>query len=151
MKFFNKYNPKPIAKGLDFSGHEEVCNQQLATECEVRNIMAQFEAGKITDLPAVRQPEYNSEFITPQSFLEAKNMIKSVENDFYSLPKELQRQFGDINTYIKDLYDISQGKSETIAKYQQFNLNNIKQIDIPKSESQPTTVSQTEKSAPISD
>lgn len=130
VKVFNRYNPKPTNVGTDFTGHEEVCNQQLAEECEIRTIIEQYEAGKIQDLPAVRQPVYNDAFITPQSYDEALSLVNGVKEDFYNLPVDLQRKFGDINTYLKDMFDISQGKSETIAKYQGFNIANVNQTSV---------------------
>lgn len=154
MKFHNRYNSKPIGKGLDFTGHPEVCNQQLAEECEIRSIIDRFDNYQITDLPAVRTPVYNSEFITPTTFEDAKAMIKKVEQDFYSLPKDMQRQFGDLHTYVKDMYDISQGNQMTIAKYQHFNQGNQARIDIPdvkQSQIQDTSVSQADKPATVSD
>lgn len=130
VKVFNRYNSKPIDLGTDFTGHEEVCNQQLAEECEIRSIIEQYEAGKIQDLPAVRQPVYNDSFITPQTYDEALALVNGVKEDFFNLPVDLQRKFGDINTYIKDMFDISQGKSETIAKYQGFNIANVNQSSV---------------------
>lgn len=123
MKVYNRYNPKPISFGLDFTGHEEVCNQQLAEQCEVRNIMEQYNNGLIRDLPAVRQPVYNSEFITPQSFEQAKAMVDSVKNDFCNLPAETQRRFGSVENYIQDMYKIAQGDNNTILKYRDCNID----------------------------
>lgn len=122
MKVYNRYNSKPITDGLDFTGHEEVCNQQLAEECEVRTIMEQYNSGLIQDLPAVRQPVYNSEFITPQSYEQAKAMVDQVKQDFFNLPPETQRKFGNIETYLTDMFKISQGDNLTMQKYQGCNI-----------------------------
>lgn len=122
MKIFNRYNPKPPALGLDFTGHDEVANQQLAEECEISKILNKYADGVIDQVPVVRDVHYNDKFITPESFSEAKAMIDKVKTDFYSLPVETQRKFGDINTYVSDLYQMAQGNSNIIAKYNNINV-----------------------------
>lgn len=150
MKFHNCYDPKPISPGLDFTGMDEVCNQQLAEECEIRNIISQFEAGKIQDLPAVRQPLYNDQFITPKSFEEAKNLVEKVKNDFYSLPVDVQRQFGDFNGYLQDTYNIAQGDEATIARYNAFNAQSVANVDTSVSQPLAEPISDINSQAPAS-
>lgn len=122
MKIFNRYNSKPLNQGISFIGHDEVANQQMADECEVRTLLNRYSAGVIDELPVAREAVYNDQFITPQSYEQAKKMIDKVKMDFYSLPVEQQRQFGDLQTYVKDIYDMSQGKADTIAKYQRIQV-----------------------------
>ena len=119
-KFYNRYSPKPLSCGTDFTGHKEVCNQLAAVECEINKLLHQFESGEISNLPVVRDSVYNDVMITPQSFDEAKSLIDSVTNDFMTLPKDIQRQFGSIDNYVKDISKIAQGDASTIAKYKDF-------------------------------
>lgn len=137
--FHNRYNPKEITQGLDFTNHAEVCNQQLAEECEIRSIIEQFETGKISDLPAVRQPVYNDKFITPQTYDEALALIESVKTDFYNLPVETQRKFGDIQNYISDMYKIANGDSATLTKYNGYNVGQEVSVSQTESVSVPDT------------
>lgn len=121
--FFNKYNSKPIEKGTDFTGMEEVCNQQAAEECEINNLLHQFEVGDISQLPVVREAVYNDIMINPQTFAEAKAYIKKVEDDFFSLPKETQRKFGDIKTYVNDISKMALGDPATLQKYNNLEVS----------------------------
>lgn len=122
MKTHNRYNPKPFAKGIDFTGHDEVANQQMASECEIRTILERYVDGTSDELPVVREAVYNDQFITPQTYNDAKSLIDKVKHDFCSLPVETQRKFGDFDTYVKDVYAMSQGNSEVIAKYSNLNV-----------------------------
>lgn len=122
INFYNRYNPKPLEKGTDFTGQEEVCNQLAAEECEINKLLNQYAEGQIDELPVVRDVQYNDVMITPQSYEDAIGLIKKVENDFYSLPKDVQRQFGDVKTYVSDITKISAGDSETLAKYGNFTV-----------------------------
>ena len=119
--FYNRYNPKPMPKGTDFTGHPEVCNQLAAEECEISKILHQYENGEISKLPVVREAQYNDVMITPKSFEEAKQLVDSVTNDFMSLPKDIQRQFGSLENYVADIGKIATGDEKTLAKYSQFS------------------------------
>lgn len=135
IQFFNRYSSKPISDGTSFVGDPEVCNQQAAEECEINRLLHQFEAGEIDSLPVVRDSQYNDVLITPDSYQSAKAMIDKVSSDFYSLPVETQRQFGDIQTYVSDLAKISQGDVSTIEKYKNFSVNSPVQPDVNSSSS----------------
>lgn len=120
VKFYNRYNPKPFDVGTDFTNHPEVCNQLAADECEINKLLHQFESGEISQLPVVREAQYNDVLITPKSFEDAKALVDSVTNDFMSLPKDIQRQFGSLENYINDIGKIAAGDSQTLAKYSAF-------------------------------
>lgn len=122
LKFYNRYNPKPIKDHTSFVGHPEVTNQQASDEVELIKMLNDFAEGNINELPVVREAVYNDVYITPQSFEEAKALIDKVNTDFYSLPKETQRKFGDVNKYVKELSLIAKGDSETLAKYGNFSV-----------------------------
>lgn len=126
ITFFNRYQPKPFEKGTDFSQHTEVCNQLAAEECEISKILHSFESGDISQLPVVREAQYNDVLITPKSFEDAKQLVDSVTNDFMSLPKDLQRQFGSIENYINDIGKIASGDETTLAKYSAFSNFSVK-------------------------
>lgn len=104
-------------KGTNFKGHKEVCNQQAAEEVEIKNLLYQYEQGQIDQLPVVRPAQYNDVLLTPQSYEQAKELINSVEYDFYSLPVEEQRKFGNIQTYVADICKMANGDVNTINKY----------------------------------
>ena len=84
MKVFNRYNPKPLNAGLDFTGHDETCNQQLASECEIRNILTQFENGSINDLPRVRPLTYKENVISPDVYLDALQIVTGTSRLVYT-------------------------------------------------------------------
>lgn len=123
MKLFNRYSPKPLSKGTDFSGRAEVCNQLMAEECEIKKLLYDYEKGVTSTLPVVRDAQYNDVMITPTSYEEAKAMVDKVNSDFFSLPADVQRQFGNIETYVSDLSKIANGDSATIAKYNKFSIS----------------------------
>lgn len=129
-KFYNRYNPKPIKDGTSFVGHEEVCNQQASDEVELIKMLNDFAEGNISQLPVVREAVYNDVLITPKSFQEAKDLIDKVKNDFYTLPKETQRRFGNIETYVKDTCAIAQGDAVTLAKYSNFEVSPVVKQDV---------------------
>lgn len=120
VKFYNRYNPKPFNVGTDFTNHAEVCNQLAAEECEINRLLHQFESGEISQLPVVRDAQYNDVLITPKSFEDAKALVDSVTNDFMSLPKDIQREFGSLENYVNDIGKIAIGDSSTLAKYSAF-------------------------------
>lgn len=134
-QFYNKYNSKPIKDGTSFKGQPEVCNQQAAEECEISKLLYQFEAGEINELPVVREAQYNDQFITPQSFEEAKSMIDKVNNDFYSLPIETQRQFKDVKNYVSELHKMALGDVATLNKYTNFSVSSPLKADVNSSSS----------------
>lgn len=122
VKFFNRYQPKPIKIGTDFTGHTEVCNQQAKDECEINKILYQYEAGDIDTLPVVREAVYNDVMITPTNYQQAMDMIEKVKSDFYALPKDLQRQFGNVDRYVEDINKMALGDVETLQKYKNFSV-----------------------------
>lgn len=122
-KFFSPYSPKPIGKGTDFTGQDEVCNQLAAEECEIKKLLYDYEAGNINELPVIRQSTYNDVDITPQSYEAAKELIDKVNSDFATLPKETQRQFGTIQNYLSDLPKLAKNDPVTMQKYSKFRVS----------------------------
>lgn len=122
-KFFSQYNSKPISNGTDFTGQDEVCNQLAAEECEIKKLLYDYEAGNINELPVCREATYNSVDITPQSYEAAKELIDKVNNDFMTLPKETQRQFGTIQNYLTDLPKLAKNDPVTMQKYSKFRVS----------------------------
>lgn len=119
-EFYSRYTSRKPLQSTDFKGHPEVCNQLIAEECEINKILHQFEAGEIDTLPVARDVVYNDMFVNPTTYFECKEFIDKVKNDYDTLPKDIQRQFGSFDKYINDLPKIASGDVTTLAKYPNF-------------------------------
>lgn len=120
IEFYSRYTERKPLQSTDFKGHPEVCNQLIAEECEINKILHQFEAGEIDTLPVSRDVVYNDMFVNPTTYFECKEFIDKVKNDYDTLPKDIQRQFGSFDRYINDLPKIASGDVTTLAKYPNF-------------------------------
>lgn len=122
-KFLNRYNfNKKKIKGVSFKGQPEVCNQQLADEVEVKNLIKTYINDGPIDMPVARDLQFGDSTITYDDFKQYKDIIKQVSDDYNTLPVETQRKFGSVDRYVDYLSQAYAGNQDMIQKMQDSNI-----------------------------
>ena len=82
-------------------------------ECDIYRILERFQNGDINALNS-RQGQFIDATILPSTLAEVHTIINNATTDFFSLPKEVQKNFGSVDAYISSV--IHDSSSDILKK-----------------------------------
>lgn len=76
--------------------------QASKDECDIYRLLERFQNGDINALNR-RQGQFIDATVLPSTLAEVQNIINNATSDFFSLPKEVQKNFGSVDAYISSV------------------------------------------------
>ena len=110
--FYSAYGDKNQSS-IIFPEGEDMCKQSFAAECDINNIMAQYQRTGTLEFTNAHSPQYGD--ATGVDFQTAMNIVITAENMFAEMPAHLRKKFDNDPSIFMDFIDNPENRTEAIA------------------------------------
>lgn len=88
-----RHNDLPREAHIVMPGGPSLTRQEMAAECDINNIMKQYEKHLADPMRSVREPRYYDFTQMPDTLMGAMDVFHRAEEAFMTLPAQVRREF----------------------------------------------------------